>query len=235
VDDPPVAEPPRGGTGATPAPSAPPSRWTRVHTVTDRIPTGWFASILTAIFLGVTAAFGGLAAVAAPPVAELQLGDTHENDQFAITIDRATLIDELPEAGVSVEPGQRVLAVVLTAENLWDRAQAAGGTTGIAGAVQVAGLGAPDSVARFDDATIGPYLQPNVPAELVLTWAVDADAYAEGDELRVDLRDFTLHRGQLVTYGEGWADPVTVAHLDAEIEDVGAGATPDDTAEGSEG
>lgn len=202
-----------------------------MHAVTDRVPTGWFAGILTAAFLAVTAAFGGLSAVAAPPLAELQVGDTHENEQFAITVERATLIDELFEAGISVEEGERVLAVVLTAENVWDRAQSASSPTGLVGAVQIPGLGGPQAVARFDDATTGPWLQPGVPAQLVLTWAVDADAYAEGDEVRLEFRDFSAYTGQLVTYGDGWTDPVTVARLDIDLRDVGAGASAEETAE----
>lgn len=41
---------------------------TRVLALTDRVPTGWFAGILTVLFLTVTAAFGGLSAVAVAPV-----------------------------------------------------------------------------------------------------------------------------------------------------------------------
>ncbi|WP_147423977.1 hypothetical protein [Microbacterium sp. AG1240] len=205
-------------------------RW--IHAVTDRVPTGWFAGILTAAFLGVTAAFGGLSAVAAPPVAQLRAGDAHENDQFAITIERAVLIDDLAEAGITVEPGERVLAVILTAENVWTRALPSTGTSGVQAAVRARSIGedgAAASVARLDDAVGSPWLQPRVPAELVLTWAVADDALAGGDEITLDLRDLTLREGALVIDGEYWDSPITAAHLTVEVRDVGSGVT-DETA-----
>lgn len=199
---------------------------TRVLALADRVPTGWFAGILTTLFLAVTAAFGGLSAVAVPPVPDLAPGEQHRNDLFALTVERAVLIDDLPGSGTTVSEGQRILALVVTVENVWNRAVPAQGTAGVDGAVQVAELdGAPaDSIARLDDATVSPYLQPGVPAELVLTWAVDATAFAAGDVLHADLLDFTLYEGQLITYGESWTDPVTAARTTVEIRDVGAGA-----------
>lgn len=218
----------------TPAPDpARPSRTSRLARTWDRIPTGWFAGILTAAFLAVTAAFGGLAQAAVPPLPELEPGDTHVNDQFALTVERAVLIDELPEAGITVEPGQRVLAVVLTAENVWDRALPSEGSSGLRAGVRVAELGhePATAIARFDDTTFSPYLQPRVPAELVLTWAVDRGALTDGDEIEIVLRDLTLRKGQLVTSGEYWETPVTAATMMLGVTDVGAGAD----AEGQEG
>ncbi|AZC15222.1 hypothetical protein DT073_10115 [Microbacterium sp. ABRD28] len=197
------------------------------------MPTGWFAGILTATFLAATAAFGGLAQAAVPPHPELEAGETHVNAQFALTVERAVLIDELPEAGITVEPGQRVLAVVLTAENVWDRALPSEGLSGLSAGVRIAELRDEPAaaIARFDDTTFSPYLQPRVPAELVLTWAVDRDALADGDEIEVVLRDLSLRRGELVIAGEYWETPVTAATMTLEVTDVGAGAD----AEGEEG
>nr|WP_315267148.1 hypothetical protein [Microbacterium lemovicicum] len=226
--------PPAPAGPADDGPGAPDSRpagaRTRLVAWADRVPTGWFAGILTACFLGVTAAFGGLSAVAAPPLPELRAGETHRNDQFSLTVERAVLIDELSDAGVSVEAGQRVLAVVLTVENEWDRALAASsgpsGREGVIGSVRIDELGdvPADAVARLDDATNSPYLQPGVPAELVLTWAVDADSVSDGEELHVVLRDMSLSIGQLVTYGQWWDSPVAAARLAVDVTDVGAGA-----------
>ncbi|MFS0868294.1 hypothetical protein AB3M83_13280 [Microbacterium sp. 179-B 1A2 NHS] len=196
-----------------------------VHAVSDRVPTGWLTGILTIPFLAVTAAFGGLNAVAAPPPARLEAGETHRNAQLALTVERAVLIDELPEAGIFVEDGERVLALVVTAENRWDRAVAAHSETGVTGSLLVEEVerAAPESVARFDDVTTDPYLQPGLPVPLVLTWAVPGDAFADGDEVHVDVRDFSLRTGRLITYGESWDDPVTAAVLTVPITDVGSG------------
>ncbi|WP_322409043.1 hypothetical protein [Microbacterium invictum] len=219
---------------AAPAPDAPPpSRSAWIARTWDRIPTGWFAGILTAVFLAGTAAFGGLAQAAVPPLPELEPGETHVNEQFALTVERAVLIDELPEAGITVEPGQRVLAVVLTAENVWDRALPSESSGGLSAGMRVAELAdaPPAAIARFDDTTFAPYLQPRVPAELVVTWAVDRNALAEGDEIEIVLRDLSLREGALVVAGEYWESPVTAATMTLEVTDVGAGSD----AEGDEG
>jgi hypothetical protein len=202
-----------------------PRRGAWVRMVADRIPTGWFAGILTAIFLGVTAAFGGLAAVAMPPVPDLPAGETHTSDQFALSLERAVLIDELPGSGVSPGDGQRVLALVVQIENTWTQPQPTAVNGSLIDVVRVPSLGdTKPAIARLDDATLSPYLQPGVPAELVLTWLVDADALADGADIAVDLYDHTLIRGELITYGDSWVDPALAAHAELVVEDVGAGA-----------
>lgn len=223
-----------------PRPDAPrPSRTAWIARTWDRIPTGWFAGMLTAVFLAVTAAFGGLAQAAVPPIPELEPGDTHVNDQFALTVERAVLIDELPEAGITTEPGQRVLAIVLTAENVWNRALPSEGSSGLRAGVRIAELGDEPAaaIARFDDTTFSPYLQPRVPAELVLTWAIDRGVLADGDEIEVVLRDLTLRKGELVVAGEYWETPITAATMRLDVTDVGAGADAEAEAdaEGQEG
>jgi hypothetical protein len=204
----------------------------RLHSTLDRIPTSWATGVLTLAFLTVTAAFGGLAAAAQPALPELAAGDEHVSEQLALTIERGVLIDEFPEAGVTVEPGQRVLALVVDAENRWTAPLSTGSGQSVAAAIRVGELGdiAPASVARLDDGGMLPWLQPRVPAQLVVTWAVDADDFDDGDDLLLDLRDLTLATGQFVTAGEYWTTPVVAAHATVTLEDVGAGAS----AEGGE-
>lgn len=196
----------------------------------DRVPTGWFATALTGAFLAVTAAFGGLNAVAAPAVPEIAAGETHSSPQFDVTVERAVLIDTLDDAGVIVEPGQRVLAVVATVLNRWDRPLTSSSDGGLGAVVRIPALGdePPASVARFDDTTESPTFQPAVPAQVVLTWAVDIGTLrdtgiADAADLRVELRDLSLYTGSLVTYGQSWEDPVTAAVVTAPLTDVGAG------------
>jgi hypothetical protein len=191
----------------------------------DRVPTGWLAGILTALFLGVTAGFGGLSAAAAPPIATLDAGETHESAQFAVTVERAVLIDSLPEAGIRVPAWQRVLAVVVTVENRWDRPLPSTGSGGLEDVVRVAALGdvGPAAIARFDDTGENPTLQPRVPAQLVLTWAVGGGQVRDGDTLDVELRDLSLYRGTFVLQGESWSDPVLAARVAVPATDVGAG------------
>ncbi|WP_394279364.1 hypothetical protein [Microbacterium sp.] len=201
-----------------------------VTAITDKVPTRWLTGILTVPFLAVTAAFGGLNAVAAPPIPDLAPGEAHENGPLAVTVERAVLIDTFPEAGISVDEGQRVLAVVFTAENRWDRSIAAFASGGPAHAVRIAELGAderPESVARMDDATTSPYLHPEMPVQLVATWAVDSGEFEEGDELVIELQDFTLFVGTLINPGEQWTDPAVGARVALDLADVGAGADSD--------
>lgn len=210
------------------------TRWLRE--ATDRVPTAWIPGILTAVFLGAAAAFGGLEAVAAPPIATLQPGDEHRNDMLSITVERAVLIDTFPEAGASAndEEGERVLAVVVTAENVWDRAVPAENDVSLTGMLRASGLAeaSPVSAARLDDGTNEPWLQPEMPVELVVTWIIDAGELAAGDEVDLELRDFTLQEGQIVFSGEAWIDPVVGARVSVPVTDVGAGADADAAEEG---
>lgn len=209
-----------------PARTARDARWLR--TATDRVPTAWIPGILTAVFLGVAAAFGGLDAIAAPPISTLEPGETHTNAAFDLTVERAVLIDTFPEAGAFADPdaGERVLAVVVTVENRWDRAVRAEADTAVLGSLRAPGLDEPvlGAVARFDDGTKDPWLQPGMPVELVATWVIGGDELTAADDLVLEIRDFSLLRGQIVFSGEVWDAPVVAARMSIPLTDVGAGA-----------
>lgn len=213
----------------------PKRRFQWLRTASDKVPTKWFATAGTVLFLAATAAFGGLATAQEPGPVELAVGEEHRNDQLAVTVQRAVLIDELPEAGIMVEPGQRVLALVVDAENLWTEPLMTARGHGVRDAVVLA-RGADvieaDEVARLDDGTFGPWLQPGVPATLVLAWAVDGRSYRGGQELRFVLRDETLYTGSFVMSGQSWEDPEEVAFVAVEVEDVGAGEDGEESADG---
>lgn len=201
-----------------------PQRFTWVRTAAGKVPTKWFAAIGTALFLGATAAFGGLAAAPEPPITELDAGDEHVSAELSITVERAVLLDRFPEAGISVEDGERVLAFVVHAENLWDRSIWAQEDGALGQSLRLEDGTAPGSIARFDDATLRPWIHPGLPAELVVTFAVDDDAYADGDEARVLLRDRSMTTGELIVAGEWWDDPVHTATVTVPVEDRGDGS-----------
>lgn len=209
------------------------SRFTWIRAAADRVPTAWFAAIGTGVFLAATAAFGGLATAAEPPLPHLRKGTAHVNDMRSLTIERAVLIDELPGSGTVPEDDERVLAIVVDVENNWDRPlSTTDDLNGVAASFSVAGLDEPSSSARMDDATIGPVLQPGVPAQLVYTWAVAADDYAAGDRLSVTLSDMSLYTASFVSKGTYWQDPTPSATLTLVLKDVGAGV---DAEAGDEG
>ncbi|MFD4960100.1 hypothetical protein [Microbacterium sp. NPDC058389] len=222
MSEPPVAERTR----------APRRRFTWLRAAGDRVPTAWFAAIGTGVFLLATAAFGGLATAAEPPLAHLKPGTTHVNDMRSLTVERTVLIDELPGSGTFPEKGERVLAIVVDVENNWTEPVRTGGDGSVEESFSVVGLDEPSSSARMDDATMGPTLQPGVPAQVVYTWAVDADDYSAGDHLVVTLEDLSLYTGSFVTSGTGWVDPVPSATMTLVIKDVGAGV---DAEAGDEG
>ncbi|HWM17293.1 MAG TPA: hypothetical protein VNP97_11975 [Microbacterium sp.] len=211
------------GDDSTPKKSRP-TAWLRA--ASDRVPTKWLAGIATAVFLAATAAFGGLATAAAPEVATLEAGEEHRNDQLAITVERAVLVDEFPEAGVYIEDGERVLAVVISVENQWSEPIVASASGSVAQSLQLEELAAapPDSVARYDDATVSPTLQPGVPVQLVLVWAVDAGQFIDAQDLHFTVNDMALHTGSFVANGQWWTDPTEAATLTVTLDDIGAGA-----------
>lgn len=203
---------------------APKRRFAWLQAASDRVPTKWFAGIATGAFLVATAAFGGLATAAPPEPAELLPGEAHITDQRSLTVQRAVLIDALPEAGVVVEDGRRVLALVVEVQNRWDEPLSSIGSDGVAGSLRVAGIGeAGAAAARMDDATSSPVLQPGVPAELVYAWAVEADAFEDGQDVEVTLYELSLYTGSFVTAGRWWDDPVADATVTVSVSDVGAG------------
>lgn len=217
-----------------PAPHPPPAqpatetRFARLRAATDRVPTRWFAGIGTAVFLAATAAFGGLEAVAVSEVPRLSSGEQHVNDRVALTVQRAVLLDTFPEAGATADPeqGERVLALLVDAENRWDRAEMVLADGGIADTIGVEALDSapPTSVARYDDASRNPWLQPLVPVSLVFTWVVPGDLFSDGEEIEVVLSDQTLSTGSLVVDGEYWSDPRPAGVVTVAVEDRGDGS-----------
>ena len=72
----------------------------------------------TALFLAVTAAFGGLSTAEGAPVPHLERGQEHRNQQFALTVDSAYL-----RTPGGVAPDRRELVVYVDAVNLWTSPQ----------------------------------------------------------------------------------------------------------------
>jgi hypothetical protein len=200
-------------------------RFEWIRAATDRVPTRWFAGVATAAFLAATAAFGGLATAAPPELKQLEPGEPHVTDQRSFTVKRAVLIDELSDAGVDVEEGQRVFAVIAEVENTWTEPMPATGSFGIAPSFSIEGIemSSRGASARLDDSTWTPLLQPGVPATIVYAWPVEADRYSGGEDVEVTLYDTTLITGSFVSGDTWWDNPVAEAVVTVAIEDVGAG------------
>ena len=211
------AEPTRAAASGVPRRT----RFDRLRKVGDRVPTPWFAAIGTGLFLAATASFGGLADAAADPIPQLDPDEVHTNGQLRLSVERAVIFDEFPETGVTAEPGERVLAVVVNVENLWTEALPTSGGFSVNDALRLDALpdAAPDGVARYDDGTQQPWLQPGIPVTVVVAWAVPARTFTDSDELALRLYDETLYAGQLITYGQSWDSPVLAATVRVPLRD----------------
>ena len=212
----PVSDPARATQAAAAGPLSRLVAWVK------RIPTGWFASILTGLFLAVTAAFGGLAPVAEAAVAPLEVGEAQDGAQLSVAVERAVLFDSFPEAGAYAEEGERVLALLVTVENRWSKPLLSSHGA-VEQALRLDGVTAdvdgaePSAIARLDDATFGPWLQPGVPADLVVSWVVPETSIQVGDPVSVVVREATLEIGQGLTSDERWVSPQATASVDLVV------------------
>jgi hypothetical protein len=209
-----------------------PRQWrARAARLSDRVPTRWLLTGATAIVLVGSAAFGGLDDAPAAALPEVGAGEPVTGAQLRIAVQRASLIDALPEASLTPADGNRLLAVIATVEDVWDGPVSTRPGFGAADnlrPVGVPGIDAgtdPVAVLLLADATASPELQPHVPAELAFVWEVRADAVDVGSgELRVDVHDKTYRAEGFVTYGERFEDPFVQARAVVPLRDVGAGA-----------
>ena len=203
------------------------------------MPTKWFITALSTLFLVASAAFGGLAAVPAPPLPEVQPEDSYTGTQLEISIVGAVLIDAFPDQGIEPDPGNRLLVVRAVVENVWDAPVAQRSGIGASDNVRVEGVdGVDDSAAPFSLAIVSDGaqefdLQPGVPEELAYIWQVPAGSLADGDVVHVNMLDKVYAAGGQVAYGERFDDPFVAAFTDIAVTDVGAGTgvAPDDGSE----
>lgn len=196
----------------------------------NKLPFRWLTIAISGVALVATAGFGGLNIVEQPGAVELAAGETFEGQLASITIERGVLIDDFGEGGAWVDEGssERVLVIVLTAEDVWSQWIATGSslapfwkTFSIDGMPELEIEG----FALFADGTLAPVLQPGIPSQLTMSYIVPADLLAEGDEVRIALTDQSVARGQDIVYGDYWTlDEEPSAFVTVEVTDVGAGA-----------
>ena len=210
-----------------------PAAWrARAVRLSDRVPTRWLVTGSTLVVLAASAAFGGLDDAPVEALPTLGAGDAVTGAQLRIAVERARLIDALPEAGLEPEDGRRLLAVIATVEDVWDGPVPTTAGTGAADNLRPVGIAGVDedtdpvAVLLLADGTSRPELQPHVPMELAFVWEVDGDdVQAEaGADLPVDVYDKTYRAEGFVTYGERFEEPFVQARATVPFEDVGAGA-----------
>lgn len=195
------------------------------------------AAGLVAVALGATAAFGGLTDApkrVSDELPVLKADETHTNEQFALTFSRAVLIDDLPGSGTYPEEGERTLVVTATVTDVTNEPvlspQYLDDTVAVEGlpAERIDDLGETAmSVVRLDDETLGPWLQPDLPVEVAISWPVPEDLLEKGETLRIRISDVPYYELQFLQDEGGFWDTDAAkpaAYVDLTLEDVGAGA-----------
>ncbi|RFA09057.1 hypothetical protein B7R54_07330 [Subtercola boreus] len=214
---------------------------TRVTSLSGKVPTKWLVTAVVALFLAGSAAFGGLNAVAADALPEVQAGSAYSGAQLRITVSRAVLIDGFPEQNITPDDGKRLFVVIATVENVWDRPVTTYDNIGAADNLRPVGVEGiqsdtpPDDVVVISDGTKAPRLQPRVPIELAYVWQVADTATVGPGDVRVDIYDKVYAAGGFVTFGARYEDPYLAAFATVPLKDVGAGANTDQSANTDQG
>ncbi|MFD8768706.1 hypothetical protein [Microbacterium oxydans] len=194
----------------------------------DLIPTSWLITGAGAALLATTALFGGLEAAAVDPIPDLTIGETFSGSEFEMTVVGVELRDERGMAAIypDEEKGERLLVVTVDVVNTFSQPRASGSPANVSpllDGIRIEGLDAKGVVSRADDGKLAPTLQPDVPARVLITWAVGPDDFRDGDEVSLTLPDSDHYVGQSLIRGDYWNDPRVGATLTTTIEEVSAG------------
>jgi hypothetical protein len=202
-------------------------RFAQFRAATDRVPTKWFAGILTAIFLGVTAVFGGLATAADDPISQLDVGASHTTDQLTIEVEDVVVVTDLPEFSLDLEPGHRAVVVLAHVTNEWTQPQRATTADGLGDTLRISIPGVEDEppieIARVDDSLTTPVLQPDLRVPLAFIWSVPTVDVADGDPVEVSIFDESLYTASVVSAGRWWDFPTLAATVATSVTDIDIG------------
>lgn len=187
----------------------------------SRLTLTWITRISVVALLAASALFGGLEDAELEPLDELGVGDEFEGNPLSITVERAVLADEISGVAVPEEPGDRLLLVVATMENLSDEPIPAPRSSMRVGGLESVGLDdEPHSINLLSDDSAVRELQPRISAPLVLIWDVAAHELVDGAELRLGLFDLTFVQQDDFILREGWQDPELGAIVTVDVEDI---------------
>lgn len=192
----------------------------------DLIPTSWLITGAGAVLLAATAVFGGLEAVAEDPTPVVAVGETFAGSDLEMTVVGVELTDDHENVAVfpKEEKGERVLVVTVDVVNTFLKPRRADArstaSSPVVDGILIEGLDEKGQVSRSDDGFISPWLQPDVPVRLLLSWIVGPDDFHDGQEVTLTLPDSDHYVGQSVMRGDYWNDVRVGATLTATIEEV---------------
>ncbi|WP_137145283.1 hypothetical protein [Mycolicibacterium sp. CR10] len=182
-----------------------------------RLRQWWKAGV--AAILAVAALFGGLDTVDTK-VTPFKTGEEFSDGQFAVTIERASLTEQVRGAGRVLgpkTPGRRYLGVVATLRN-------DGTVPGrLRNELDLRGVPGEEffGVFRFHDGSSIQTLGPDLTEQLVFIWLVPTDALTPGDTATVRIWKKTYTQLMVAYGGKEWIDSPT----DYGLIEVPVGAT----------
>jgi hypothetical protein len=186
---------------------------------------GW----LPVIIAGGVLVAGGLAAIplggwdtvelVSDEIPEQPIGQPYVGQQWTISVDDVYLTDVHPDGYTELEPGQALLVVVATLEDMRAEPQYPISSSSFY-PVTIPGvltLGEYLSISDYSvflarDGSFNPYLSPGIPDTLQYVFLVDEGDFAEGDEIRIALIDATPEEADIIE-GTRWVD----VHVAAEV------------------
>ncbi len=173
---------------------------------------------LAAVALAVTAPFGGLDRVAPESAARLDTGQAFALGPYDVTVQRVVSTPELEPIRSPETPGNRILSVVMTVENVTDRAEP---FVLLTDALTVSGAGVVPGdaeLALLSDGTSPSWLNPGMSQEvaLVLEHDPEVDVPATVETLGYEFVD----ESALTLYDDYWLpsdEPVGTGELPVEV------------------
>lgn len=191
----------------------------------DLIPTSWLLTGAGAVLLATTAIFGGLEASAVSPTPVIEVGETFTGSDLEMTVIGVELRDDRGSAALfpDEESGERLLVVAVDVVNTFDKPRpstAGSALSPVVDGIRIDGIEEKGTLSHADDGQGAPWLQPDVPARLLLAWIVGPDDFRDGDEITLTLPDSDHYVGQSVMRGDYWGDVRVGATLTATIDEV---------------
>lgn len=204
------------------------ARWSRA--VADLPRWIWFAAAAVVAVLITVIALGGFAAARtettpAGPEEEVR------TSAYAVTVLDAQLAGAVESEYLEAEPGQTLLVLRTRIENLSDTPIGVGSTADLTKAnlvntdrplIDLVGVTAVDRTAvwRPDGSSGQVFLQPGVPAEVMLAWTIPDDALT-GREVSLDVHDAEVSVGAVILSSNvvTWRAGDVVARITVPVED----------------
>lgn len=186
-----------------------------------KLPLKSITRIVVVVALAGSAAFGGLADAAVPPIPVIEIGEQHAGAPASITVNSVSVVDELPGYFVELNPGETLLVVQAELLNEWS-----GPVRGPVDAVRVRGIDGldasapPEQLLLAADSSAVLSLQAGVPTLVNAVWRVPTATALPGTAVTIELFDLSLYTYTAVATGQEWTDPTLAATLSAVIEAV---------------